>query len=144
MKLINYIGIFLFSITICIFCVQSSKHKNYVVPGTVVYKNTENVYYKHYRNMSTRYIMCVKPNDTNKFKHYSLYVDYTTYCTHNVGDKIAFSVSEAECLRDFKHYALIKEIFPGIVFSVFATLSFLSFIGILKEIIESYSKLNEI
>lgn len=135
MKLIKYICIFLFSITICIFCVQSSKYKNYEVSGTIVAKNTENVYYKHYRNMSTRYIMCVKPNDTNKFKHYSLYVDYTTYCTHNVGDKIVFSVSEAECLKNFKRYTLIEEIFPGIIFSVFATLSFLSFVSILKAIV---------
>ena len=139
MKLIKCICIFIVSITICIFCVQSSKCKNYEVPGAIVAKNTENVYYKHYRNMSTRYIMCVKPNDTNKFKHYSLYVDYTTYCTHNVGDKIVFSVSEAECLRNFKRYTLIEEIFPGIIFSVFATLSFLSFVGILKAIVEHYS-----
>lgn len=139
MKLIKYIGIFLFSIAICIFCVQSSKYKNYEVPGTIVAKNTENVYYKNNRNTSTRYIMCVKSNDTNKFKHYSLYVDYTTYCTHNVGDKITFSVSEAECLRNFKRYTLIEEIFPGIIFSVFATLSFLSFVGILKTIVEHYS-----
>ena len=139
MKLIKCICIFIVSITICIFCVQSSKCKNYEVPGTIVAKNTENVYYKHYRNMSTRYIMCVKPDDTNKFKHYSLYVDYTTYCTHNVGDKITFSVSEAECLRNFKRYTLIEEIFPGIIFSVFAILSFLSFVGILKAIVEHYS-----
>lgn len=140
MKLIKCICIFIVSITICIFCVQSSKCKNYEVPGTIVAKNTEQyAHVKHNRNMSTRYIMCVKPDDTNKFKHYSLYVDYTTYCTHNVGDKIVFSVSEAECLRNFKRYTLIEEIFPGIIFSVFAILSFLSFVGILKAIVEHYS-----
>ena len=132
--LFTFICIFIVSILVCLFCIQTTQHKNYVVPGIVVSKNTEQYAYgKHYRNMSTRYIMCVKPNDTNKFKHYSLYVDYTTYCTHNVGDKITFSVSETECLRNFKRSTLIEEIFHGIIFSVFALLSFLSFVGILKN-----------
>ena len=137
--LFTFICIFIVSISVCVFCIQTTQHKNYVVPGIVVSKNTEQYAHgKHYRNMSTRYIMCVKPNDTNKFKHYSLYVDYTTYCTHNVGDKITFSVSETECLRDFKRSTLIEEIFHGIIFSVFALLSFLSFVGILKIIVEPY------
>lgn len=137
--LFTFICIFLVSITACVFCIKAAQHKNYVVPGTVISKNVEQYAHgKHYRNMSTRYIMCVKPNDTNKFKYYSLYVDYTTYCTHNVGDKIAFSVSETECLRDFKRSTLSEEIFHGIIFSVFALLSFLSFVCILKVIIEPY------
>ena len=137
--LFTFICIFIVSISVCVFCIQTAQHKEYVVPGIVVSKDTEQYAHgKHYRNMSTRYIMCVKPNDTNKFKHYSVYVDYTTYCMHNVGDKIAFSVSETECLRDFKHSIVIEEIFPGIIFSVFALLSFLSFVGILKMIVEPY------
>ena len=129
--LFTFIFIFLFSITACVFC---SHYKNYTVPGTVISKDKEQYAHgKHRRNMSTRYIMCVKPNDTIKFKHYSLYVDYTTYCTHNIGDKITFSVSETECLRNFKRSTLIEEIFHGIIFSVFALLSFLSFVGILKN-----------
>ena len=87
--------------------------------------------------MSTRYIMCVKPNDTNKFKYYSLYVDYTTYCTHNVGDKIAFSVSENKCLRDFKHSIWIEEI-SGIMLILFGILSVSSFAGIITVIVEPY------
>ena len=95
--LLKLICIFLISITACVFCIQSSHYKSYTVPGTVISKDTEQYTHgKHRRNMSTRYIMCVKPNDTHKFKHYSLYVDYTTYCTHNLGDKITFSVSENE------------------------------------------------
>lgn len=138
--LFTFICIFIVSISVCVFCIQITQHKNYVVPGIVVSKNTEQYTHgKHHRKkMSTRYIMCVKPNDTNKFKHYSLYVDYTTYCTHNVGDKITFSVSETECLRDFKRSTLIEDIFPGIIFSVFALLSFLSFVCILKMIVEPY------
>ena len=81
--------------------------------------------------------MCVKPNDTNKFKHYSLYVDYTTYCTHNVGDKIAFSVSEKECLKDFKRSIWIKEI-SGIMLILLEILSVSSFAGIITVIVEPY------
>ena len=106
--LFTFIFIFLFLITACVFC---SHYKNYTVPGTVISKDKEQYAHgKHRRNMSTRYIMCVKPNDTIKFKHYSLYVDYTTYCTHNVGDKIAFSISEDKCLRDFKSSMWVEKI----------------------------------
>ena len=120
---------------ICIFCVQSSEYKSYDVPGIVVSKNTEQYAHgKYYRNMSTRYIMCVKPNDTDKFKHYSLYVDYTTYCTHNVGDKITFSVSENEVLRDFKSSIWIEYI-SIIVIILFGILSIFSFAGIISIMI---------
>lgn len=84
--------------------------------------------------MSTRYIMCVKPYDTNKFKHYNLYVNYTTYCTHNIGDKIAFSVSEDECLKDFKHSEWIEEI-SFIMLIMFGILSVFSFSAIMSVII---------
>lgn len=87
--------------------------------------------------MSTRYIMCVKPNDTNKFKHYSLYVDYTTYCTHNVGDKIAFSVSENKCLRDFKHSIWIEKI-SRLMVVLFGISSISFFVGIIVVIVEPY------
>ena len=101
--LLKLICAFVFSTTIFVLCIQNFNYEQYVVPGTVISKDTEQYAHgKHYRNMSTRYIMCVKPYDTNKFKYYSIYVTYTTYCTHNVGDKIAFSVSEEECLKDFK------------------------------------------
>lgn len=135
--LFKLICIFLVSTAISIFCFQS-KYKSYIVPGIVVSKDTEQYAHgKNYRNMSTRYIMCIKPNDTNKFKHYSLYVDYTTYCTHNIGDKIAFSVSENECLRDFKHSIWIEEI-SKIMFMLFGILSILLFAGIITVIIEPY------
>lgn len=128
------ICVFLVSTIVCIFCVQSSKYKSYDVPGIVFSKNTEQYAHgKHHRNMSTRYIMCVKPNDTDKFKHYSLYVDYTTYCTHNVGDKITFSVSENEVLRDFKSSIWIEYISSPVIllFGISSIFSFASIIGIM-------------
>lgn len=129
------ICVFLVSTIVCIFCVQSSKYKSYDVPGIVVSKNTEQYAHgKHYRNMSTQYIMCVKPNDTDKFKHYSLYVDYTTYCTHNVGDKITFSVSENEVLRDFKSSIWIEYISSPVIL-LFGILSIFSFAGIISIMI---------
>ena len=85
--------------------------------------------------MSTRYIMCVKPNDTDKFKHYSVYVDYTTYCTHNIGDKIVFSIDENECIRDFKRSIWVEEI-SCIVLILFALLCAFSFICIIAIILE--------
>ena len=107
--LLKLVCIFLICISICAFCLQSLNHKSYVVPGTVISKDIElYAHGKKHRNMSTRYVMCVKPDDINKFKHYSVYVDYATYCTHIVGDKIAFSVSEDECIKDFKHSAFIE------------------------------------
>ena len=135
--LFKIICTFLASTAVCVFCAQSLNDKSYVVPGTVFSKNTEQYSYdKHLRNLSTRYIMCVQPNDNNKFKNYSLYVDYTTYCTHNVGDKIAFSVSEKKCLRDFKRSALVEEIF-GIMLILFGVLSIVSF-ACITIIVEPY------
>ena len=130
--------IFLVSITGFVFCVQNLNCKDYIVPGTVFSKNIEQYAHgkHHRRNMSTRYIMCVKPNDTDKFKYYSVYVDYTTYCTHNIGDKITFSVSEKKCLRDFKRSALVEEIF-GIMLILFAILSIV-FVFIITIIVEPY------
>ena len=136
--LLKLICIFLISITACVFCIQSSHYKSYTVPGTVISKDTEQYAHgKHRRNMSTRYIMCVKPNDTNKFKHYSLYVDYTTYCTHNIGDKIAFSVSENECLKDFKHSIWVEKI-SRLMVVLFGILSISFFVEIIAVIIEPY------
>ena len=136
-KTLFFICIFLISITACVFCVQNLNCKDYIVPGTVFSKNIEQYAHgKQYRNMSTRYIMCVKPNDISKFKHYSLYVDYTTYCTHNIGDKITFSVSEKKCLRDFKRSALVEEIF-GIMLILFGVLSIVSF-ACITIIVEPY------
>lgn len=133
-----FICSFIVSITVCVFCIQSSHYKSYTVPGTVISKDTEQYAHgKHRRNMSTRYIMCVKPNDTNKFKHYSLYVDYTTYCTHNVGDKIAFSVSENECLKDFKHSIWIEKI-SRLMIVLFVILSICFLCGIIEVIVEPY------
>lgn len=135
--LFTFIFIFLFSITACVFCTQSSHYKKYTVPGTVISKDKEQYAHgKHRRNMSTRYIMCVKPNDISKFKHYSLYVDYTTYCTHNIGDKITFSVSEKKCLRDFKRSTWVEEIL-GIMLILFAILSIV-FVFITTIIVEPY------
>ena len=108
--LLKIICIFTISIIAFIFCFHV-KYKSYIVPGTVFSKNTEQyVYGKHYRKSSPLYVICVKPNDTSKFKYYSLYVDYATYCTHNVGDKITFSVSENKCLKDFKRSMWVEEI----------------------------------
>ena len=136
--LFKLICIFLVSTAICVFCIQSVTYKSYIVPGTVVSKDTEQYAHgKNYRNMSTRYVMCIKPNDTNKFKHYSLYVNYTTYCTHNIGDKIAFSVSEDECIKDFKRSEIIEAVlfFTLIMFGI---LSIFSFVGIITVIVEPY------
>ena len=136
--LLKLVCVFLVSITVCVFCIQSVTYKSYIVPGTVVSKDTEQYAHgKNHRNMSTRYIMCIKPNDTNKFKHYSLYVDYTTYCTHNIGDKIAFYVSEDECLRDFKHSEWIEGI-SFMMLIMFGILSIFLFAGIITIIIEPY------
>ena len=108
--LLKIICIFMISIIAFIFCFHV-KYKSYIVPGTVFSKTTEQyVYGKHYRKSSPLYSICVKPNDTSKFNYYSLYVDYATYCTHNVGDKITFSVSENEVLRDFKSSIWVEEI----------------------------------
>ena len=132
--LLKIICIFIISIMAFIFCFHV-KYKSYIVPGTVFSKTTEQYAYgKHHRNMSTRYVMCVKPNDTNKFKHYALYVDYATYCTHNVGDKITFSVSENEVLRDFKSSIWIEYI-SIIVIILFGILSIFSFAGIISIMI---------
>ena len=136
--LFTFIFIFLFSITACVFCTQSSHYKKYTVPGTVISKDKEQYAHgKHRRNMSTRYIMCVKPNDTNKFKNYSLYVDYTTYCTHNLGDKITFSVSENECLKDFKHSIWVEKI-SRLMVVLFGILSISFFVEILAVIIQPH------
>ena len=129
------ICVFLVSTIVCIFCVQSSEYKSYDVPSIVVSKNTEQyAHIKYHINIITQYMMCVKPNDTDKFKHYSLYVDYTTYCTHNVGDKITFSVSENEVLRDFKSSIWIEYI-SIIVIILFGILSIFSFAGIISIMI---------
>ena len=136
--LLKLICVFIVSTIVCVFCIQSSHYKSYVVPGTVFSKNIEQYAHgKHHRNMSTRYIMCVKPNDTNKFKHYSVYVDYTTYCTHNIGDKIAFSVSENECLKDFKHSIWVEKI-SRLMVVLFGILSIFFFVEIIAAIIEPY------
>ena len=133
--LFTFIFIFLFSITACVFCTQSSHYKKYTVPGTVISKDKEQyAHRKHRRNMSTRYIMCVKPNDTSKFKHYSLYVDYTTYCTHNIGDKITFSVSENKCLKCFKRSNWVDVIYI-LTLITFGILSIFSFAGIISIMI---------
>ena len=135
--LFKFICIFIVSTTTCIFCFQS-RYKSYDVPGIVVSKNTEQYAHgKYNRNMSTRYIMCVKPNDTNKFKHYSVYVDYTTYCTHNIGDKISFSVSENKCIRNFKSSIWIEEI-SNIIFLLSGILIIISLSGIITAIVEPY------
>ena len=135
--LFKFICIFIVSTTTCIFCFQS-RYKSYDVPGIVVSKNTEQYAHgKYNRNMSTRYIMCVKPNDTNKFKHYSVYVDYTTYCTHNIGDKISFSVSENKCIRNFKRSIWIEEI-SNIMFLLFGILFIISISGIITAIVTPY------
>ena len=136
--LLKLVCVFLVSITVCVFCLQNLTYKSYVVPGIVVSKDTEQYAYgKHYRNMSTRYIMCVKPYDTNKFKHYSVYVDYTTYCTHNVGDKIAFSVCEDECLKDFKRSVWLEEI-SFVMLIIFGILAIFLFSAIITIIVEPY------
>lgn len=133
--LLKFICVFIVSITACVFCIKSSKYKSYVVPGTIVSKDVEQ--YTNGKNMSTRYIMCIKPNDINKFKYYSIHVDYTTYCTRNVGNKIAFSVSEKECLRDFKYSIWVEEISCALSI-LFGILSMCFLAGIIIVIIEPY------
>lgn len=133
--LLKFICIFIVSITACVFCIKSSKYKSYVVPGTIVSKDIEQ--YTNCKNTSTRYIMCIKPNDTNRFKYYSIHVDYSTYCTHNVGNKIAFSVSEKECLRDFKYSIWVEEISCALSI-LFGILSMCFLAGIVIVIIEPY------
>lgn len=127
---------FVFSTTICVLCIQNFNYEQYVVPGTVISKDTEQYAHgKNHRNMSTRYIMCVKPYDTNKFNYYSLYVTYTTYCTHDVGDKIAFSISEKECLKDFKQQSEWVECTFSTTAILFALLSIVLFSTIIATII---------
>ena len=65
MKLIKFICIFLISITVCVFCMKTSRYENYEVPGTLVSKNIQK-HNKHYY-MSIQYIMYIKPNDTSTF-----------------------------------------------------------------------------
>ena len=140
--LLKLVCIFLISVSTCLFCSQILKHKNYVVHGTVFSKNIEQYGHgKNYKNMSTQYVMCVKPDDIKKFKHYSVYVDYTTYCTHNVGDKIAFSVSEDKCLKDFKSSVWVEEI-SFVMLIIFGILAIFLFSAIISIIVEPY--LNDI
>lgn len=134
--LLKLVCIFLISVSICLFCSQILKDKNYVVHGTVFSKNIEQ-YAQNYKNMSTRYVMCVKPDDIKKFKYYSVYVDYTTYCTHNVGDKIAFSVCEDECLKDFKGSTWVEEI-SFVMLIIFGILAIFLFSAIISTIVEPY------
>ena len=134
--LLKLVCIFLISVSTCLFCSQILKHKNYLVHGTLFSKNIEQYAHgKNYRNVSTRYVMCVKPDDIKKFKYYSVYVDYTTYCTHNVGDKIAFSVCEDKCLKDFKRSVGLEEIsfVMLIVFGILAIFLFSTIISIIAE-----------
>lgn len=134
--LLKLIHMFILSVVGWLLCLQSFKHKSYDVPGTVISKNIEQyAHSKNHRNISTRYIMCVKPNDTDKFKHYSVYVDYATYCTNNVGDKITFSVSEDECIKDFKRSELRETIY-FILLIIFAVLSIFLFLGITSILFE--------
>lgn len=136
--LLKLVCIFLISVSICLFCSQILKHKNYVVHGTVFSKNIEQYGHgKNYKNISTQYVMCVKPDDIKKFKHYSVYVDYTTYCTHNVGDKIAFSVSEDKCLKDFKGSTWVEEI-SFVMLIIFGILAIFLFSAIISTIVEPY------
>lgn len=134
--LLKLIHMFILSVVGWLLCLQSFKHKSYDVPGTVISKNIEQYAHgKNNRNMSTRYIMCVKPNDTDKFKHYSVYVNYATYCTNNVGDKITFSVYEDECIKDFKRSELRETIY-FILLIIFAVLSIFLFLGITPILVE--------
>lgn len=136
--LLKLVCIFLISVSICLFCSQILKHKNYVVHGTVFSKNIEQYgNSKNYKNISTQYVMCVKPDDIKKFKYYSVYVDYTTYCTHNVGDKIAFSVSEDKCLKDFKGSTWVEEI-SFVMLIIFGILAIFLFSAIISTIVEPY------
>ena len=140
--LLKLVCIFLISVSTCLFCSQILKHKNYVVHGTVFSKNIEQYGHgKNYKNMSTQYVMYVKPDDIKKFKHYSVYVDYTTYCTHNVGDKIAFSVSEDKCLKDFKSSVWVEKI-SFVMLIIFGILAIFLFSAIISLIVEPY--LNDI
>ena len=78
--------------------------ERYDVPGVVIGKNIEQYAHgKHHRNMSTRYVMAVRPDNQMKFHNYSLYVDYATYCGYNVGDRIQFNDQYAsKVLRGYK------------------------------------------
>ena len=137
--LLKLICSFFVSIAVCVLCIQNLNYKHYIVPGTVISKNIEQYAHgKHNRDMSTRYIMCVKPNDTNKFNYYSIYVTYTTYCTHDIGDKIAFSVSETECLKDFKQQSEWIECTFATTGILFAFLSICLFSAIITLIFEPY------
>lgn len=78
--------------------------ERYDVPGVVMGKNVEQYAHgKHHRNMSTRYVMAVRPDNQTKFNNYSIYVDYATYCGYNVGDRIQFNDQYASAvLRGYK------------------------------------------
>lgn len=92
-------------ISICICCGIALNEETYSVQGTVFSKNIEQyVVGKTYKGrVQTRYIMGVIPEDTEKFKPYSAYVDFITYSTYNVGDKITLKVGEDKCLKNYSN-----------------------------------------
>ena len=139
-SLIKYICMFIVSITVCIFCVQTLMHKSYDVTGTIVSKNIEQ--YAHDKNnisISKRYIICIKPDNINKFKHYKAYIDYATYCTYNVGDKVTFPIygHEHEYLKDFKYSIWIEKI-SCIMFFIFSFSALFACVSIIMISGESY------
>lgn len=97
------IEIFSYSFIIDDYGMDMMYHEDINVPGSVISKNIEEYAHgKHHRNMSTRYIMSVKPDDLETYKPYSVYVNYTTYSTFNSGNHVSFRMNESEVLRNPK------------------------------------------
>lgn len=104
------------------------------VPGVVMGKNIEQYAHgKHHRNMSTRYVMAVRPDNQTKFHNYSIYVDYATYCGYNVGDRIQFNNQPGQnVLRNYKSKTFyewtIYVILPFMIMILLITFTIVMFI----------------
>lgn len=74
------------------------------VTCVVIDKNVEQYEHgKHHRNMSTRYVMALKPVDQTKFHNFDTYVSFSTYSSYNTGDHITFpEMPNSKCLRSYK------------------------------------------
>lgn len=120
------------------------QYKEPYVSGVVISSNTEQYAHgKHHRNMSTRYIMAIRPDDMEKYKPFSLYVDYVTYVTYKPGNRIAFNdLNKIDVCRNVKHRSLLNILFTGflptILFTVFGLVAFIYPMYLLGKFIDEY------
>ena len=115
----------------------------YNVEGTIIAKDAELYSHgKHHRNMDTRYVMAINPTDSDKFRNFSIHVDYYDYVTHEVGDKIVFKdMYPSGVLKNYTYPSLwqtIKGELPllsSIFFYLIAFCMFIYSLGTLYEYI---------